>query len=118
MQFSDLDKKSQDETKCEDAMYENSRINNVSVKPTNEHDAIDLQNNSEDYEELRFDTKQTEGKNVKVENKRGTFQWKDQPKEIRYIIYTLSLMLAILYMIVITAVVVIFLPKSESKFNR
>lgn len=110
MQFSDLDK-NQDATKC-DAVYENASFSTSSAKP-----ATDLPPTSEYYEELRLDTKQNDGRKVKDETKRDTIQWKDLPKQIKYIIYTSSAMLVILYIIVIIAIVVMSLPKGHGKYS-
>lgn len=117
MQFSDLEKHNRIQTHREASEYENTRISNVCVKPEIDLDATDLQETGNNYEQLRLETKQNDGRNVKGENKSDTIRWKDQPKEIKYIIYTLSVMLVILYIIVITAVIVLYLPKGESKCN-
>lgn len=69
------------------------------------------------YETLRYVTRQGESRNKEEEKKDKSIKWKDQPREIKTIIYALSLLLVILYIIVViaTVVIVLSLPKSEGK---
>lgn len=102
---------------CDTDLYENTRICTTGKKPDINEDAIELRTTEGQYESIRFVSREGACRNIEEENKTKAIRWKDEPKQIRYSIYALSLMTTTLYFIVIAVAVVIQLPKGESENN-